>query len=200
MTDKESKAAYMKQWRAANKLRIYEYNKKYIEDNKEQHQSMRAEYRNNNRGSINAYAVQYYADNQDARKEYAAKYRQENRAERLKAMAQWRQNNPDKQRAAVIKWRLANPDADIRHRNLRRARKRGSGGALSKNIVSALLDRQDGKCIYCAIDLKLGKHLDHKTPLSRGGSNTDDNVQLTCPLCNMRKHAKTHEEYLQCLS
>lgn len=30
---------------------------------------------------------------------------------------------------------------------------------------------------------------DHKTPLSRGGTNDPDNVQVLCRGCNSRKHA-----------
>lgn len=37
--------------------------------------------------------------------------------------------------------------------------------------------------------------LDHVIPISRGGMNIDDNVQLLCPTCNLSKGAKTMEEW-----
>jgi 5-methylcytosine-specific restriction endonuclease McrA len=39
-------------------------------------------------------------------------------------------------------------------------------------------------------------HVDHKTPLSRGGSNWPSNIVCACAECNMKKNAKTAEEFL----
>lgn len=60
-------------------------------------------------------------------------------------------------------------------------------GKLSKGIVIELLTRQDYKCVYCKVDITIDRHVDHIVPLALGGSNTDDNVQLTCPKCNIEK-------------
>lgn len=55
---------------------------------------------------------------------------------------------------------------------------------------------QDGKCFYCNADLsELDFHLEHKHPLSRGGTNTPDNVVFACPPCNFSKNAKTLDEW-----
>lgn len=34
-------------------------------------------------------------------------------------------------------------------------------------------------------------------PIARGGSNTDDNVQLLCPACNLKKSAKHPVDFMQ---
>ena len=55
-----------------------------------------------------------------------------------------------------------------------------------------------GKCPNCKAKLALtGHHLDHITPLSRGGLNVDGNVQLLCPPCNLTKAAKDPIEWAQ---
>lgn len=59
------------------------------------------------------------------------------------------------------------------------------------------LRQQHAECIYCISVLdEVQAHLDHRTPLSRGGTNEPENLQLLCARCNSEKHAKTHSEYV----
>jgi 5-methylcytosine-specific restriction endonuclease McrA len=48
--------------------------------------------------------------------------------------------------------------------------------------------RDDGKCVKCGNKEKL--EFDHIIPVSKGGSNTERNVQLLCEKCNREKSAK----------
>lgn len=56
--------------------------------------------------------------------------------------------------------------------------------------------RKGHKCPYCGINL-LEEYVeeDHKIPLSRGGSNLQSNIQLTCRDCNRRKGEMTDEDF-----
>lgn len=66
---------------------------------------------------------------------------------------------------------------------------------------ASLLEKQDGKCWYCACDLSADPRvepycqLEHQHPRSRGGECTDDNIVLACRPCNIRKKDKTVEEF-----
>jgi 5-methylcytosine-specific restriction endonuclease McrA len=40
-------------------------------------------------------------------------------------------------------------------------------------------------------------HIDHIVPVSRGGSNRDDNLCVACAPCNLRKSAKVGTEWRQ---
>lgn len=65
--------------------------------------------------------------------------------------------------------------------------------------LKRLMHEQDGRCAYCGIGIEHEYHVEHKTPLSRGGDNSANNIQLTCPTCNLRKHVKTDEEFKKML-
>lgn len=59
-----------------------------------------------------------------------------------------------------------------------------------------LLRIRDGnRCFYCHIPLSYVFHVDHKTPVVRGGTNALENLVLTCVQCNQEKHNKTVPEY-----
>jgi len=51
-------------------------------------------------------------------------------------------------------------------------------------------------CIYCEKPIQFGKDtLEHKIPLSRGGTNLYENLAVACFRCNAQKKSKTPEEY-----
>ena len=53
-------------------------------------------------------------------------------------------------------------------------------------------------CYLCLNPVPFGKdHLEHKTPLSRGGTNEYNNLEVSCQHCNCKKHNKTLEEFLK---
>lgn len=79
----------------------------------------------------------------------------------------------------------------------RRAQKKISGCKLSKDIIKKLFNQQDNKCVYCNIDISNNFHLDHIMPLALGGLHTDENIQLLCPRCNLKKGSKHPIDFMQ---
>lgn len=60
----------------------------------------------------------------------------------------------------------------------------------------ALIRRSPKQCRYCDVPLHLFNTVkDHKTPVSRGGSDSIDNLEPICWECNASKGSKTAEEY-----
>lgn len=74
--------------------------------------------------------------------------------------------------------------------------RRASGKFPDKKTLAKLLEDQDGRCAYCRVQLEYGRHVDHKQPTCRGGTNDITNLHYTCPRCNMRKGSMTHDEFL----
>ena len=51
-------------------------------------------------------------------------------------------------------------------------------------------------CYLCLQPILFGKdHLEHKTPLSKYGTNEYNNLGVACQRCNCKKHNKTEAEY-----
>lgn len=105
-----------------------------------------------------------------------------------------------RQRARLARWNAENPGAKRAADNRRRTLERGANGKFSKEDVLLLQLAQGYACIYCGTSTKEKYHVDHVHPLSRGGSNWPDNLQILCPRCNMQKHDKTHEEFLAAIA
>lgn len=75
-----------------------------------------------------------------------------------------------------------------------RVRRFGVSGYLSRKLVDQLMNDQSGKCAYCQALLDK-YHVDHITPLARGGTHELSNLCLACPSCNHSKWASTLEEW-----
>ena len=73
---------------------------------------------------------------------------------------------------------------------------RNERGYIGKGTKDELYKKQKGKCMYCGIKLTIRYfHLDHKTPVSRGGGDNPGNLQLLCGPCNGRKGDMTDGEF-----
>lgn len=120
-----------------------------------------------------------------------------NRA-RVKAIEDryWKKNK-DKQRAKNTRWKKKNPEYVKLKNNERRAAKQMVGGTYTCADIDVLKRQQNNCCAICFIDTTIKYHLDHIIPLSRGGTNWPENLQILCPTCNLRKGVKTNEEFLR---
>ena len=65
-----------------------------------------------------------------------------------------------------------------------------------RQLKSRLYREQRGRCSYCGFTHQMGYlEIDHKYPLSRGGGNEINNLQLLCTRCNMRKGIQSDGEF-----
>lgn len=106
-------------------------------------------------------------------------------------------SNPDANKIKCAAWAKANPDLIRIHWKNNRAKRYAAQGKLSAGLSSKLFAQQKGKCPCCKQPLGNDFHMDHMMPLSLGGSNTDDNMQLLRKKCNLEKHAKHPVDFMQ---
>ena len=75
----------------------------------------------------------------------------------------------------------------------------------SFSSVIIMYEKQNGKCYYCETSILKecedgnAPHIDHKIPISKGGSNSHENLCLTCRWCNASKNNKSEQEFVEYL-
>lgn len=141
----------------------------------------------------------YWADPEGHRAKARA-YAKEHSAEACERIRKWRENNPERYHASLTYRARRDHFASKRdyYRAIcenRRAQKIGAQGKYTSKHVTAMLIAQSGRCFYCLAELTDMYHVDHVIPLSRGGSNSPDNLVLACPFCNTSKGNRSLEEW-----
>jgi len=87
-------------------------------------------------------------------------------------------------------FRLANPERFRAYKAKRRAMAMASPGQYTAQDVQTIIRLQKYRCTGCRASIKSRYHVDHVFPLSKGGSNGPENIQILCPSCNVKKSAK----------
>ena len=121
----------------------------------------------------------------------------------------WRNNNMEQWLESKKQWELEHPHYSAQYQAVhpwyrkiakhnRRARINGNGGTHTVEEEYELFSWQEGKCHYCGdfLYVNFPYHVEHKTPVARGGPNDISNIALACPDCNHHKNDKTEEEFI----
>lgn len=66
-----------------------------------------------------------------------------------------------------------------------------------EEIRARIFARDNYTCVYCDQPGRKQLECDHVVPVSRGGSNEDDNLVTACRTCNRAKRDKTPDEWLR---
>jgi CRISPR/Cas system Type II protein with McrA/HNH and RuvC-like nuclease domain len=140
---------------------------------------------------------EWCVNNHDKKHDYDITWREEHPEYEREYRKTRREYNREKSR----RWRRDNPEKRRINNNNHRARKKNNGGTFTFKELNELFEQQEGFCFYCgellyaSFDKEV--HIEHKTPISRGGKNDISNIAISCARCNLQKGTKTHEEYLQ---
>jgi HNH endonuclease len=187
--NKEHLAERGRQWRAANIEKRKAGHAAYYQANRERELEAQHIYREANKERINA--------RNRARRERIKADPDLDKREKAVALARRTANpvDPELSRERTRQWKAANPVL-VNEMNARRRVQRRGNGVVEKIDLSLIWERDEGCCYLCGLPVDCDNwHLDHKTPISKGGSHTYDNVAVTHPPCNQRKYNRTEAEY-----
>jgi len=145
-------------------------------------------YRDNNRELVRQRDRKKYWSNPKIASARVNQYNKEHKMEKAIYLRGWRFKNVQHIRAWARNRYHNNPV--INQKLKYRARQKRFGNVNIREIF----ERDGHVCFYCGTtDAQF--HIDHKTPLSRGGQNTKENLVVACRNCNLRKHTLTAEEF-----
>lgn len=100
-------------------------------------------------------------------------------------------------RAHVKTYDNEHPDNAAERVKRRFEREKAAGGSgYTDQDLRDLRQKLGDRCSYCDSPLNGGGHLDHMTPVAKGGRNDLENVTYCCKNCNLAKHAKTADEFI----
>jgi 5-methylcytosine-specific restriction endonuclease McrA len=147
----------------------------------------------------------YAAANQEKISAYKKEWSQKNRARRLSTQRAYFAKNREKITQQISDWHKAQPPekkkaTSVKRHSNRRAAKLNAKGSFTLVDLQAKREMCGDRCYYCQTRLAnlpvKRVHVDHKIPLSRGGSNWPANLTYSCGSCNQSKGARTIKEFI----
>jgi len=166
---------YVLRYRAANKAKLQEYDRRHYEQNADKIRAYQANYRAANPEKVRAVMARWYVKNSEKRRADSAAYQ----AAHLEKKREWQARDQAK-----------NPEV---HRANQRARTQRKRDQWVEDVDHALVwERDGGICHICKEPATLSDwHLDHVVPLISGGLHSYANTAVSHPQCNIRKGGKS---------
>ena len=162
----------------------------YARENKDAIAERQHEYWISNKETLSKYRAEWYLENIETARKNAKENYQKNSTERKSKARSYAIENSEKVKKTKKEYYENNKDVFMASSRNRRARNRGASGSHTKDDIILILTMQNDKCAWCRSRLNGKYHIDHIQPLSKGGSNFPNNLQILCAKCNLRKGPK----------
>lgn len=160
-----------KAWQSNHSPAAIARKRKWVEEHREQVRATNKAWKKRNPAKVKASSKRSYEKNSERR--------------RLLARERWIKNH-EKELARLC------------HKNhKRRIRvKTGNNPASIVKFIESIRKKRWVKCFHCDKKISGRKcHIDHITPLAKGGTHSAENLGPSCPKCNLSKSAKTLSQW-----
>lgn len=152
------------------------------------------------------YVREWRLKNPEKKKLQDKKYRMINSEEIKESQKKWKLNHPKGKKKIQRKYYLKHREQEAERRKKHRASIHGKlwwrqydickrtgldASMVPKVIYDNFLRYGANRCEKCKQFTGLRFHIDHIIPISKGGDNGHENLQLLCPKCNLKKGTKT---------
>ena len=138
--------------------------------------------------------TRFRLDNPERAREIYSNWRQANVEDARSNYNRWRSRNVEQRREYLRSWYQQNPGKKAEHDNTRRGLEQDAKGRFTADQWEARLEYHGHKCYYCGSVDRI--QVEHRIPLSRGGTNWPSNLVPACRTCNSSKGTKTEKEFL----
>jgi 5-methylcytosine-specific restriction endonuclease McrA len=176
---KEEKAEYDRKRYLANREKYINQALKWRSENPDKHRENQRLIEKKKRDAMSL----------EEKRKLAKKYRA-TRGDRMRASSRKSyQNHKARASAYLRQWKKKFIDKVKSYAHARRAKLNGSSGRFTAKEWKELCERYGNKCLRCGQAKPLTP--DHIVPVSKGGSNSIENIQPLCQPCNSVKHTQT---------
>ncbi len=185
-------AGYWKHYRAKTvfcqpcKKAYSEYQKQRYQKDKEKYIQKSAVWAKNNPEKSTASKKKYWLKNKEKHSKLVLSWQNENKDKLNEINRNWAKNNPDKIRRKNHKRRAFKKNVDFeKYTESQVLETYGSNCHICNDLIDLKAPRSSGKPKW-----EKSLHIDHLIPISKGGSDTLENVRPSHAICNLRKGAK----------
>jgi len=140
-----------------------------------------------------AYAREWLTRHPEKAREAVRRWSTTHREQRRAAKRLYYARHRESHKAVMAAYHKAHPEVLRAKSSGYRARARAAEGRFTSAEWRAQVASYDGTCAYCGSRERV--EADHRIPLSRGGTNSIDNILPACRSCNGTKHKMTEEEF-----
>jgi 5-methylcytosine-specific restriction endonuclease McrA len=183
--------AQKREERAAKPDKHRETSRKYVEANKEHIRNLKRKHQAENPEKYDE-ALRRYRETHREELNTKAKERREQKLEHFREIGRKSyERHAEERRKYSLEYYKRFPEKSVAATNRRRALKLSADGSHTEEAWQELKASYNFKCLRCGKqepEIKLTR--DHVIPLTKGGSDSIDNIQPLCARCNSKKNYK----------
>ena len=190
----------VKEYNKSHTELVSEYKKIYYNKNKERLNVISKEWRQNNSDRYKELWDEYYKTHHEDMLNRTRKYYRDNKERVCLHAKEYRQTHleyySEKDRLRDANKTPHRREQVLANNRRRRTRKLGLLDHYTDQEWKDCINYWNNRCVNCGSTSNI--EADHITPISRGGTDTIDNIQPLCRHCNASKHTKTIDYRWEC--